>query len=107
MKKICKEKYTKEQLDIIRTVLKTARCAMRDHLGEYPSFYTPQEWKERGEEYGTESELVVVHDGGYLAPYFNWDYCCYGDVERMGKALGKIGYFAEQCTCWYSAVYRQ
>ena len=29
-------------------------------------FYSPQEWAERKETYGTKAELIVVHDGGDL-----------------------------------------
>lgn len=69
------------------------------------AFYSPQEWSERGEKYGKESFLVVVHDGGDLAPYFSLDYQKYDQYNKMEEALGKIGYFQEQCTSWYSAIY--
>lgn len=69
-------------------------------------FYTPEEWKERGEKYGTEALVVVVHDGGDHAPYFNWDYECYKLIEGLAEELAKIGCFAEQCTGWYSAIYK-
>jgi hypothetical protein len=69
-------------------------------------FYTPKAWKERGEQYGRESLVIVVHDGGDHAPYFNWDYQCYEMIEGLNKALAKIGCFTEQCTTWYSAIYK-
>lgn len=69
-------------------------------------FYTPKEWKARGELYGTKALVVVVHDGGDHAPYFNWDYECYKAVEGLTEELAKIGCFPEQCTCWYSAIYK-
>jgi hypothetical protein len=69
-------------------------------------FYSPEAWREREEEYGTDSLLVVVHDGGCFAPYFNLDYRCYDKYEDMQKMLKPLGLYAESCTCWYSAVYR-
>lgn len=74
--------------------------------GGCKAFYTPQQWAERGESYGRNSALVVVHDGGDLAPYCNYDYGSYDLIEKMNAALKKIGYYLESCTCWYSAVYK-
>ena len=74
--------------------------------GGCKTFYTPEEWKERGEQYGLNALVVVVHDGGDVAPYFNWDYECYHLIEALGEELAKIGCFAEQCTGWYSAIYK-
>lgn len=71
------------------------------------SFYTLAEWKERGEEYGHQAELIVVHDGGDLAKYFNYDYCVYGAIERMDEALAKAGLHAGPCTSWYTAIYKE
>lgn len=68
-------------------------------------FYTPEEWDERGEQYGRGSLLVITHDGGGHAPAFNWDYEAYDLIEDLRQALLKIGVYVEQCTSWYSAVY--
>lgn len=68
-------------------------------------FYSPRDWAERGEEYGTTSVLVVTHDGGDHAPAFSWDYEAYDLVEELRVRLAEIGCFAEQCTSWYSAIY--
>lgn len=62
-------------------------------------FYSPQEWRERGEQYGTESELVVVYDGSdarYLAE-FN---------PTVEEVLARLNLFVECCTHWYAAVYK-
>jgi hypothetical protein len=69
------------------------------HAGDCKVFYSPEEWRERGESYGAESELVVVYDGSearYLAE-FN---------DGMARALEKEGLFVECCTHWYAAVYK-
>jgi len=67
--------------------------------------YTPKEWRERGERWGTTSKLVITHDGGDFAPYLNLDYGCYKLFDEMVEFFSKHGYYAELCTGWYSAVY--
>lgn len=70
------------------------------------AFHSPKEWEERGEIYGTKGELVIVHDGGDLAHIFNIDYENYDLFEEMRERLHKFDVFVEQCTSWYSAVYK-
>lgn len=77
----------------------------RTYTGGCTTFYTPEEWKARGEDYGTESLFVVVHDGGDVAAVCNYDYGDYALIEEGSKALAKAGAFVENCTGWYSAVY--
>jgi hypothetical protein len=76
------------------------------YTGGCKGFYSPKEWTERGEEYGQGSVLVVAHDGGEHAPYFSYDCLAYEAIERMRVALEAVGCWPEQCTTWYSAVYR-
>lgn len=57
------------------------------------------------DQFGGDSEAIVVHDGGPAAPYFNFDYCQYEATQLMQDALAAKGYRVEQCTSWYSAVY--
>jgi hypothetical protein len=92
------------------TIVKTARHRMGADAsgGGCRAFYTPEEWKERGESYGLTAKLIVVHDGGDLMPFFNLDYDYMSGfvfTEAMNDALRKIGCYYETCTCWYSAVY--
>ena len=75
--------------------------------GGCKAFYSPDEWQMRGEQYGLESHLIVVHDGGDHAVAFNWDYEDYESIDKMQQALSQIGMFAEQCTSWYSAIYNR
>jgi hypothetical protein len=77
----------------------------RLHSGGCRVFYSPAEWKERGEQYGTESLLIVVHDGGDHAGYFTLDAFAYAALDRMQEDLACVGAYAETCTSWYSAVY--
>lgn len=77
---------------------------LTDHGGG-GKFYSPKEWKDRGESYGTNSVLVVTHDGGDHAGAFNWDYEQYGLLDELRLRLNAEGMYQEQCTCWYSAIY--
>ena len=69
------------------------------------AFYSAAEWRARGEAYGREALLVVAHDGGDLARFFNWDYEDAAARERMDQALNAVGAWAEPCTNWYTAIY--
>jgi len=69
------------------------------------AFYSPEEWRERGETYGRKSLLVLVHDGGDLARHCNYDYGDYKAVERLAETLKPFDLYVEACTSWYSAVY--
>lgn len=85
--------------------------------GGCKAFYSPQEWEDRGERYGTGSVLVVVYDGGDHRRFFNLDsafvynpvkghdVACYDWHEGMGAALGEVGLYFEECTGWFCAVY--
>ncbi len=73
--------------------------------GGCKTFYSPAEWKARGEEYCTRAELIVVYDGGSVAPYFEYDYGQYPLIELMNKALEEVGLYSEPGTCWYSGIY--
>lgn len=92
--------------------------------GGCKAFYSPAEWRKRGEEYGCTSKLIVVYDGGDLRPAFNMDaaydldcmvcdafggqppnYQPYSTYEGMQEALKAAGLYFEECTRWYAAVY--
>lgn len=68
-------------------------------------FYSPREWEERGEEYGRRSLLIITHDGGDHAVALNIDYGAYALMEQLAERLRAHGFYVEQCTSWYSAVY--
>lgn len=80
------------------------------YTGGCKSFYSPKEWKERGEQYGLTAELIVVYDGGSLMHYFDLDTAMESEYlfhTKMQEALEQIGVYAEPCTCWYAAIYAQ
>jgi hypothetical protein len=93
----------REAVDIVMRVAQEFEPRTVDGGGR--DFYTPQEWIMRGEDYGLRSALIVVHDGGNLAPFFNPNYGSGKLLSAMNKALEASGFFFESCTSWYSAIY--
>ena len=97
---------TSKKLADLVTKFITERSGAAPSGGGCRAFYSPKEWKERGEDYGLTSELILVHDGGDLAPYCNLDYEEYKMHDALYEFLKSKGYYLESCTCWYSAVYK-
>jgi hypothetical protein len=61
------------------------RISQSDHTGGCKSFYTPRE-AHTFCQVGPSALLVVCHDGGVLAPYFNYAYedmKCYNEADRL------------------------
>lgn len=71
--------------------------------GGCQAFRDPDTWDDT---YGRQSKLILVHDGGDLARYCSYDYQDYSSIEKLSQALAEGGYWVEQCTTWYSAVYK-
>ncbi len=73
--------------------------------GECHAFYTPAEWAKSDNAWGADSKLILFHDGGDLARFCDYDKQDYDAIAELDKALDEIGYFCQQCTSWYSAIY--
>ncbi len=87
-------------------MLKWASKQYRPSTGGCKAFYTPKEWEARGEQYGTKSHLILVHDGGIFSDYNDYNMDCDGGwIEATRKELEAIGLYVEPCTCWYVAFY--
>lgn len=89
-------------------IMEVLRANELADTGGCPAFYSPAEWRERGEKYGRESELVVVYDGGDLLHFFNSDSAYESKwvfSEKMRERLAKEGLYYEECTGWYAAIY--
>ena len=69
------------------------------------TFSSPEEWKARGEEYGTDSALIVVYDGGDVRSWFDDRNGGVKREQRMQAELEKRGFYSQICTGWYSAIY--
>lgn len=72
-------------------------------------FYSAKQWRDRGETYGTESLLVIVHDGDPAATVFNWDESPDGYAlrEELQSQLDPLGVYFEAGTNWYTTVHYQ
>lgn len=82
----------------------TERYGAAPDGGGCKAFYSKREWRDRGEEYGTDAVLILCHDGGDLT-----NMCGYYPSPKAEDAfylyLKAKGYYVEGCTSWYSAVY--
>lgn len=72
-------------------------------------FWSPKEWKNKGEPYGCGSELIILHEGGDHAPFFSLDYSSYAgsydQYEEQSKFLQSHGFWIEGLYTWSSAIY--
>ncbi len=90
-------------------IMKTIQSNESIYTGGCKTFYSPDEWRKRDELYGLESELIIVYDGGDVVKYFNLDYDIYHNyihTTKMTNELQKVGIYYEECTGWYSAIYK-
>lgn len=74
------------------------------NTGGCPAFKSPQEWRDRNEEYCREAHLIVVYDGGDLREAFMEDEC-YAVTEELDEALQSVGCYFEHGTNWYGGIY--
>ena len=72
------------------------------YTGGCRAFYTPKEWRKRGERHGIDAELIIVHDGGDLYEVFTDDHKL---TARAIAVIEEAGGHVESCTNWYTAVY--
>lgn len=93
-----------EAYNAILTVLKENEAT---YTGGCKAFYSPEEWEERGEEYGQGSILIVVYEGSAIQPFFSmdYDYPKYTRTGKISQALEKLGMHYNECTNWYAAIY--
>lgn len=68
-------------------------------------FYSPEEWRARGERHATSSLLVVVYDGAAVRRALSFDGGDYATVEALRQVLDPLDVFSEECTGWYSGIY--
>ena len=73
--------------------------------GEGRVFYSPKEWQDRKEDYGTNSELIVTYGGGSpVAKAFSYDAFDYVTREAMKTELSKARLHSEDATGWYGYI---
>jgi hypothetical protein len=88
-----------------RIIMSFLNAKQMTYTGGCRAFYSPTEWETRGEQYGLKSVLIVVHDGGDLAPVFNLAYERGALHDELNKKLEESGLWCESCTSWYTAIY--
>jgi len=89
-------------------VLKVMKDKGFTYTGGCKTFYNPDEWiKTRGEVYGQGSELIVVYDGSSVKHLFSIDSWEDKFYEAMEEALKEEQFYWEECTNWYSAIYKR
>jgi hypothetical protein len=90
-----------------RAILMLLRKRKATYTGGCKAFFSPEEWIDKGEEFGRNAELIVCHDGGELAPFFNSSYGHHKSIEEMQKAVRSVGCYIEPIASWCSAIYAQ
>ena len=91
---------TAEAENAYHAIMKVLNNNDARYAGGQKVFYSRADWVLRGEEYALNSEFVVVYDGGPHQQFFTTN-----DIE-IQKALNNEGFYFEQCTGWYGAVYK-
>lgn len=69
-------------------------------------FYSPAAWRAKGEVYGLDSELVILHDVGSHAAYFNYNYGNHSAIKCMRQALTEQGLYTKVFFDSNAAVYK-
>ena len=86
-------------------------CQTHDLGSSERMFYSPREWTDRGEQYGTESLLVIVHEACDASIAISLDGAynsgvSYDHYNALDKALRDEGLYLEGLYSWCSAVYK-
>lgn len=97
---------SKEGKIAYKTIMEVMEDTFNIDTGGCTTFYSPKEWIDRKEDYGTKSELIIVYDGGTVGDFFNYENFNYDLINKMDQALKIVGLYTEQCTNWYSALYK-
>jgi len=92
--------------------IKTVKNFLRDWVKkyddsepeEYLQFYTSQEWKDRGEEYCTNADLIIVFESSVMYSAVNHEHGFSMD-EDLRVGLEELGYYMELGTSWYGGLY--
>jgi len=74
------------------------------YTGGCPPFYTPESWRERGEQYGEGATLIICHDGGALSDIVGPHHFLHGLHASIERELNAAGFYLEWCDSWYSRV---
>lgn len=90
-------------VDFCRELRAQLRAWGSEGCGGCKAFYTPEEAERFVETRG--AVMVVVHDGGSLAPLFNLDYQRYKDYERVDVMLKLRNMWRESYNAAVTIIY--
>jgi len=95
----------KEAYDKIVSILESEGCE-----GSGLIVYSGEDWTARGERYGEDALIVIIHEEGDDCHYFSMDACYntgrgYDGYETMFAALRESDLMNEQINSWSSAVH--
>jgi hypothetical protein len=100
---------TRKARNLIHKIREYAKDRKWDSGGHRKIFYSPEEWRERGEHFGTNAAFVILHECGDHAKYFSLDaaYDCgtYAYHDEFFHWLKDNGFWSEQLYRWSSGVY--
>lgn len=91
--------------EAIRIILEVLAAHEITYTGGSKAFYSPAEWKAKGEQYCQNALLVVVYDGSALARCFEYAKEDYAAIEAMDAALRAADMYPESGTHWYAGIY--
>lgn len=92
----------REAVQIILDILKDREIT---YTGGSKAFYSPAEWKAKGEQYCQNALLVVVYDGSAVAQCFEYAKEDYAAIEAMDAALRAADMYPESGTHVYAGIY--
>src|SRR5579884_775745 len=91
--------------EAVRLILDFLLAERLTGTGGCRAFYSPQQWKERGEEYGHDALLILVYDGGDISMCMDPAEGQHELVDRFMENLEQNGFVIEPLSHWCSAIY--
>lgn len=73
--------------------------------GNDRSFYTKEEWADRGEDYCNDSPIVMCFEGDWYMKFNYHDPDSHQIMEQVSERLKEIGYYYEQGHAWNCGFY--
>jgi hypothetical protein len=105
------EGLTPDGVKAYETVIKHLKRNGSKVQGEVRAFWNPtEEHSQKCFEYGLDSLLIIVYDGDNdIGRFFSRssDYAHFKSQEPMCQALEKAGFYTEECSTYYCAVYKR
>lgn len=96
-----------EVQDFCRDLRNSMRALGEEGCGGCKAFYSPEEWTQvNGSPVSRAALLVIIHDGGNMAPRFNLDYEQYKLYDSIDPMLRPRGLWRDHMNSVESRIYR-